>query len=195
MKNKNGFTLIELLAVITIIGIILLIAIPSIYLIVENSRRSAFAKLAHTYINAVKSLVITDDIICTNDFGTTWKNISQLPHNHHCYYNLQTAENSEYRAQTIELIETGGKSPWGQLDILGTIRFYKKSIEVDGVKETRYYYLIRLRDTSWHGTPSTDFIEEEKITKEVIVTKGSRANISSGTGSTPNSRPYLCRLK
>ena len=56
MKNKNGFTLIELLAVITIIGIILLIAIPSIYLIVENSRRSAFAKLAHTYINAVKSL-------------------------------------------------------------------------------------------------------------------------------------------
>ena len=41
MKNKKGFTLIELLAVIVILGIILVIAIPSISAAILNSRKNA----------------------------------------------------------------------------------------------------------------------------------------------------------
>lgn len=49
-KDKKGFTLIELLAVIIILGVLLLIAVPSISKYIENSRKN-------TYINSVKSLV------------------------------------------------------------------------------------------------------------------------------------------
>ncbi len=40
--NKRGFTLIELLAVIVVLGIVLVIAIPSINNIIENSRLDVF---------------------------------------------------------------------------------------------------------------------------------------------------------
>lgn len=49
-KNKHGFTLIELLAVIIILGILLLIAVPAISRYIEESRKS-------TYINSVQSIV------------------------------------------------------------------------------------------------------------------------------------------
>lgn len=40
--NKKGFTLVELLAVIVILGILLLIAVPSVNNIIKNSRKKAF---------------------------------------------------------------------------------------------------------------------------------------------------------
>lgn len=49
-KNKRGFTLIELLAVIIILGVLLIIAVPAITRYIEDSRRS-------TYVNSVKSIV------------------------------------------------------------------------------------------------------------------------------------------
>ena len=42
--------------------------------------------------------------------------------------------------------------------------------------------------------PNADFIEDNKITRESIVTTGSSANVSQGTASTPSRRPYLCYL-
>jgi len=49
-QNKKGFTLIELLAVIIILGVLLLIAVPAVSKYIENSRKS-------TYVNSVKSIV------------------------------------------------------------------------------------------------------------------------------------------
>ncbi|HOZ53960.1 MAG TPA: prepilin-type N-terminal cleavage/methylation domain-containing protein [Bacilli bacterium] len=43
MKNRKGFTLIELLAVIVILAIILLIAVPQVTQIINKSRQDAFA--------------------------------------------------------------------------------------------------------------------------------------------------------
>ena len=50
--NKRGFTLIEILAVIIIIGVLLLIAIPSVARYIENSRKSAYV---HTIKNVLAS--------------------------------------------------------------------------------------------------------------------------------------------
>lgn len=51
IKNgKKGFTLIELLAVIIILGVLLLIAIPTVSKYIEDSRKNA-------YINSVKAIV------------------------------------------------------------------------------------------------------------------------------------------
>lgn len=42
MKNRKGFTLIELLAVILILGIIALIAIPTVNSVIQQSRLGAW---------------------------------------------------------------------------------------------------------------------------------------------------------
>ena len=39
MKNKKGFTLIELLAVIIILGILMIIAIPAVTSYIQSSRQ------------------------------------------------------------------------------------------------------------------------------------------------------------
>ena len=48
-KNKNGFTLVEILAVVVILGILLVIAMPSYTAVFNSLKRTA-------YLNKVKAL-------------------------------------------------------------------------------------------------------------------------------------------
>ena len=49
--NKKGFTLIELLAVIVIMGILMMVAIPSVNLIIIDARKDIYVNSARTFIN------------------------------------------------------------------------------------------------------------------------------------------------
>ena len=60
MKNNKGFTLIELLAIILILGIILLIAMPSISSVVEASKKEAFETTSNNLVEHVKSTCNTE---------------------------------------------------------------------------------------------------------------------------------------
>ena len=56
-KDKKGFTLIELLAVIIILGVLLLIAVPSISKYIENSRKNTYINTIKTMVNSVSTAV------------------------------------------------------------------------------------------------------------------------------------------
>lgn len=49
MKKKNGFTLIEILAVIIILGILLVIAVPSVSKYINDSRKEAYITTITNY--------------------------------------------------------------------------------------------------------------------------------------------------
>lgn len=53
--NKKGFTLIELLAVIVILGILMLIAIPAVTKYINSSRFDAFKSNASAFIDAARN--------------------------------------------------------------------------------------------------------------------------------------------
>ncbi len=59
---KNGFTLVELLAVLLILAIISLIAIPQVLHLIEKSRISSLEISASEYVRAVETSLINEEI-------------------------------------------------------------------------------------------------------------------------------------
>jgi len=62
--NKKGFTLIELLAVIVIMGILMMVAIPAMQRYITNSKKDSFVNIAKEYVNSTKNLFAAGDITC-----------------------------------------------------------------------------------------------------------------------------------
>lgn len=54
MKNKKAFTLIELLAVITVLGLIMLIAIPSVVNVLEKNKKETMINEARKIMRVVE---------------------------------------------------------------------------------------------------------------------------------------------
>ena len=98
MKEKNkksivkGFTLIELLAVIVIMGVLLMIAVPSVSNYINNSRKNAYITTAKELIRGATNLVNSGKLDVF-DLGTTYYIPSSCIHT-----------------------ETGGESPYGVFD-------------------------------------------------------------------------------
>lgn len=89
MKNKNGFTLIEILAVIIIIGVVMLIAVPAVSNYINSSRKSAYITTAKEYIKEAQSKIATKDYELYDKNATYYIDIKNLP------------------------LESGGDSPFG----------------------------------------------------------------------------------
>ncbi len=62
MKNKKGFTLIELLAVIVILSVLILIALPSVLNIMNKARKDAFKDEATSIVRAAENAYIASDL-------------------------------------------------------------------------------------------------------------------------------------
>ncbi len=71
MKDKNGFTLIELLAVIIILGILMIIAIPSVTKYISDSRKSSYVDTAKEIISGARNKV-NDGKLGMFDTGATY---------------------------------------------------------------------------------------------------------------------------
>ena len=66
MKKEKGFTLIELLAVIVILAILMVVAVPKILNVIENSRKSAAESSIKLVKDAIKTQVTSESIMETN---------------------------------------------------------------------------------------------------------------------------------
>lgn len=73
-KSKNGFTLIELIVVLSIFGIIALIAIPRFLTITENARRDVCEANRHELVHGYEIYLVQNDKSDTDDNFTTFLN-------------------------------------------------------------------------------------------------------------------------
>ena len=115
MKNSNGFTLIELLAVITIMGILMMVAIPTVSRTIENSRKDTFIDTAQKYAESAKTMWSGDNLYCATSNGNSY-NSSAVPTGTY-YIKIDTTSES-----VPILLEQGGKSSWGSRDIKGYVK-------------------------------------------------------------------------
>ena len=154
MKNK-GFTLIELLAVVVIMGILLLVAIPAVSRTIANTRRDTFMNLAKEYINQVRNAVLADELTCgeTSVAATLTGNF---------YFKIDTDDESTH---TTDLMESGGLSSWSSSNVAGFVIWEKTGSE----NSTQTTYYVQLVDVGNHGINA--ITQEDKITRTQVLTK------------------------
>ena len=157
--NNSGFTLIELLAVITIMGILMMVAIPAVTRTIENSRRDSFNTIAKSYMDAVRDAWVADNIVCYDNSRKEWTVASGVPGataGAQYYFPICTddSEGSAEKAGCIELkatngavtetfgrdaikqstkdlMESGGTSSFGNANVYGYVLVSKTDTESD----------------------------------------------------------------
>ena len=97
--NKKGFTLIELLAVIVILGVLMLVAIPAVTRYIERSRRSSFVSNVSSYIDAASNQVAYKGANlgtggCVQDIGTL--QLDKKPSGYSGYIKITKDDNDTY---------------------------------------------------------------------------------------------------
>ena len=180
--NSKGFTLIELLAVITIMGILMLVAIPAVSRTIENSRRDTFMNTAKSYLNAVKNAVAADEVTC----GTDSKVISGLDSGWY-YIKFNSNNNSG-----TDLMEQGGKSSWGNAAVTGVVMF-QKTVEA---QRTAYKYYMMMVDEAGRGFGQGDSdVADSVLGKTVFEEKAiKRGNISAKDDGSSNRKVLATRF-
>ena len=146
--NKKGFTLIELLAVIVIMGILMMVAIPAMTRYIENSRKDTFLSTAKEYVNAARNMWSSDSLICNTGDTTNPRIVSSGVDAGDWYILIDTKNQSNM----VNLLDQGGKSSWGNRDLKGYVRVHITEVSdaSTGSTERKTQYYIALSDNT-HG--------------------------------------------
>ena len=167
-KNNKGFTLVELLAVIVIMGILMMVAIPSVTRTIENSRKDTFVDIAKSYANAAITQWTSDNLICSG--------VDSSAVDDGDYYILINSKETAKEKLPV-LLDQGGKSSWGNRDVNGYVRVNVKTTDgedtnSDGVYEveprriTKFY--VALSDGT-HGIIDDDTLTSDELKRGNVV--------------------------
>ena len=127
LKNEKGFTLIELLAVIVILGILMIVAIPMVTRYIEQARRDTFVDTAKAYINAARYAYLNDDYSMIKGSGCSQSTNAKIP------------------IGKID-VDNAGKSSFGGT-LKGYVQITAKPEESIGGTIYKYEYKIYLKDS------------------------------------------------
>lgn len=165
--NSKGFTLIELLAVIVIMGILMMVAIPSMTRYIENSRKDTFLSTGKEYVNAVRNMWASDSLSCNGVVAT-----ANPAETYYVEINSATSANN--------LLDSGGTSSWGNRDVKGYVRVVVGT-NSNGDATTKYY--LQLTDGAGHGiVDSSSAPEADKLVRGSVLTKdAAEKSIPSGS--------------
>jgi len=162
--NKKGFTLVELLAVIVIMGILMMVAIPSSR-VIENSRKDTFVDIAKAYANAAKTLWTADTLTCE---GTVASAVDDGDY----YILINTTESA--RTVLPVLVDQGGKSSWGNRDVNGYVRVHVETVtDSNGEPRRTTTFYVSLSDGT-HG-----LIDEGNMTSDNLKKGNVKMELSS----------------
>lgn len=172
--NRHGFTLIELLAVIVILGILMMVAIPAMTKYINNSRKDTYGDTAKAYINAVRYAYLNDELYEVDATSGTLTGELCTGLAKDLYIMIDTKDAATDPKKNITL-ESGGKSSWANRNLYGyvyvkytagtaEVRDATGKVTTAGVAEKRDYY-IKLGDGS-HLLPLT---AEGAILRDSIV--------------------------
>ncbi len=161
IKNNNkGFTLIELLAVVVIMGILMIVAIPAVTKYIERSRKDAYVDTAKAYINSARYSILNDEYNC------------QLPTAGNSVIIPIQSVVSGKKKDNVEIDQGGGKSPYNK-DLSLTESYIRVTAESgnDSDGTTKYTYSIAIKDTSNNGIEETaeKDLHRSKVGKSVSV--------------------------
>lgn len=132
MENKKGFTLIELLAVIVILGILMLIAIPSVTKYIDSSKKETYVKTISSMVDVVRYGVVSENSKYSMD-----------------------RQMKKFSLIGIELEKGSNKSPYG--DLIEDYSYVVVTKTSDG-----YKYEVQAADTSGYCILRTDVDKLDK---------------------------------
>ncbi len=135
MKKKNGFTLIELLAVIIILGILMIIAIPSVTTYISNSRKSAYIDTAKNIIGGTRNIV-NEGKLGIYDTNSTY-----------------------YIPISCVKTENGNKSPYGEFEDEGAY----VGVTFDGIGYNYYWISNDITGQGVNEVTPVNDLNEDKI--------------------------------
>ena len=190
--NKKGFTLVELLAVIVIMGILMMVAIPSISRVIENSRKDTFVDIAKSYANAAKTLWTADTLTCE---GTVASAVDDGDY----YILINTTESA--RTMLPVLVDQGGKSSWGNRDVNGYVRVHVETVtDNNGEPKRTTTFYVGLSDGTHglidNGSMTSDNLKKGNVKMDLSSDDKKKIELTLDNGnlncSKTNLGTYMC---
>lgn len=154
VKNNNkGFTLIELLAVIVILGVLMIIAVPMVTKYIKQAKQDAFVDTAKNYINSARYGYLNGDYTNPEQSGGACTTLDS-----------GSGGTIYIKFKYIEVDKTGGKSSFNK-----TIKQNDSYVKIVSTANGQYIYSVYMVDEGGNAINET---EESKLTRTSVVSGG-----------------------
>lgn len=151
LKSNKGFTLIELLAVIVILGVLMIVAIPMVSQYIREAKQNAFISTAKAYVQSARYGYLNGDYTEKDEGSTDCATLDSA-----------TGGDVYIKFKYIPVDKTGGKSSFGK-----TIDMENSYVHIHS-NGSNYTYYVYMRDESNNGFVEKK--EDELKKKDVVAT-------------------------